>query len=170
MTWICIFSTRFPVHLKSGTALNAGSGKNKKVRWKSGNSKIAAVSKGKITAKRSGTTVITASANGVTAKCKVKVINPTIRLSAKTLSVYVGKSKTLRATVKGISKKVVWKSSNPKIVKVTKGKIKGLKKGTAYIIARANGVTARCKVIVKKKKQNTSDLPRRFGYGAVQAG
>lgn len=49
-------------------------GKSQKVVWKSANSKIATVdSRGKVKARRKGTTTITVKANGVTAKCKVTV-------------------------------------------------------------------------------------------------
>lgn len=49
---------------------------SKKATWKSSNKKVATVSKsGKITAKKKGTTTITAKYNGYTVKCKVKVID-----------------------------------------------------------------------------------------------
>ena len=48
---------------------------SKKVTWKSSNKKVASISKaGKITAKKTGTTTITAKYNGYTVKCKVKVV------------------------------------------------------------------------------------------------
>lgn len=48
-------------------------GTKKKASWSSSNSAVASVSKGKITAKKAGTAVITAKVNGKTAKCKVTV-------------------------------------------------------------------------------------------------
>lgn len=49
-------------------------GKNKNVTWKSSDKNIASVdSKGKITAKKPGSTTISAKANGVEATCKVTV-------------------------------------------------------------------------------------------------
>lgn len=48
-------------------------GKNNKVTWKSSNTKVASVSKGKIIAKKAGKATITAKANGKTAKCIVTV-------------------------------------------------------------------------------------------------
>lgn len=125
-------------------------GSSKKVTWTSSNRSVAAVSSsGVITAKKKGTATITAKANGVSAKCKVSVSNPTIRLSAKSVSIYKGKTRTLKATVTGKSKKVTWTSSNKNVATVSsKGKITAKKKGTAVISAKANGVTARCTVYV----------------------
>ncbi|MCI7302201.1 MAG: Ig-like domain-containing protein [Clostridiales Family XIII bacterium] len=49
-------------------------GKSKRIKWKSSNSKIASVtSKGIVYANRVGTATITATANGVSARCKVTV-------------------------------------------------------------------------------------------------
>lgn len=52
--------------------------------------------------------------------------------------------------VKPVSEKLVWSSSNPKVLKVGKnGNFRALKTGKAYLIARAhNGVQARCKIKV----------------------
>lgn len=51
-------------------------GTKKKVKWSSSNKKIATVSsKGKVTAKKAGTTYIKAKVNGKTLKCKVVVKN-----------------------------------------------------------------------------------------------
>lgn len=48
-----------------------------KATWKSSNTKVATVSsKGKVTAKKKGTTTITAKANGKTYKCKITVLRP----------------------------------------------------------------------------------------------
>lgn len=46
---------------------------------------------------------------------------------------------------------VTWKTTNKKIAKVSKGKVKALKKGKCYIVVRTKdgGKKAKCKVIVK---------------------
>lgn len=47
-----------------------------KITWTSSNKKVASVSKkGKVVAKKKGTTVITATANGESFTCKVNVVN-----------------------------------------------------------------------------------------------
>ena len=57
----------------------------------------------------------------------------------------------LLATVKGKSSKVTWKSSNSSIASVSKtGIVTGKKEGTVTITAKANGVSATCKVAVRK--------------------
>ena len=94
-----------------------------------------------------------------------KVTNPkkvTVKKGKKAVSkvtVKKGKTVTVKSSVTKASKKlklkkhrvVKYESSNKKIATVTsKGKIKGIKKGTAYVYAYAqNGVAKRIKVTVK---------------------
>jgi len=64
--------------IKKGSTLNLGialtpSNSSSKVTWKSSNSKVAKVSKGKVTAVAAGTAVITAKANGMEITVRVKV-------------------------------------------------------------------------------------------------
>ena len=81
----------------------------------------------------------------------------TLRLSKQSVTVGVGKTVTLKATVSGISKKVTWQSANKKIATVSsKGVVKGIKAGTTTVIAKANGITARCKITVKKTVKDVS--------------
>lgn len=124
-------------------------GESTDVKWKSSNKKVAAVdSKGKVTAKKTGTATISATANGITVKCKITVKKPTIKAAGK---VSVKKGKTKQLNVKAIPEgKIQYKSSNKKIVTVTKkGVIKGKKKGKATITIKCNGVTKKVKVTVK---------------------
>lgn len=72
------------------------------------------------------------------------------KLSKKTITITKGKTKTIKLSKAGKKAKVTWKSTKSKIVKISKKKttyckIKGLKKGTAYV---------KCKVKVKKKTYN----------------
>lgn len=69
---------------KSATLKPTVTGRKKKVTWKSSKSTVAAVNKnGKVTAKKKGTAVITATANGKKAKCVVKVSNPNYKILYK---------------------------------------------------------------------------------------
>lgn len=106
---------------------------------------------GKIIAKKPGKTTISATVNGVTAKCVVVVKKPSIKLEKKKLTMYAGEADTLIVEVKGKSQNVKWKSSKPSVLGVDKNGILIAKKaGKAVISATANGVTAKCTVTVKK--------------------
>lgn len=73
-----------------------------------------------------------------------------VKINKKTASIYVGKTVQLKIT--GTKKKVSWKSSNKKVATVTtKGKVKGIKKGTAKITATVSKKKYTCKVTVKEK-------------------
>ncbi|MBQ6361460.1 MAG: Ig-like domain-containing protein [Lachnospiraceae bacterium] len=86
-----------------------------------------------------------------------------IKLNKKKLTLTVGKSYKLKATVspKKANKKVKWKSSNKKVVTVTsKGKLKAKKAGKATITctSKANKkIRATCKVTVKKKAKKAAN-------------
>ncbi|MBQ1492271.1 MAG: Ig-like domain-containing protein [Blautia sp.] len=61
----------------------------------------------------------------------------------------VSETASLSAQVTGVSQKVKWSSSNTSVASVSsKSVVKGKKKGTAIITAKANKVTATCKVKV----------------------
>ena len=140
---------------------------NKAVKWKSSNTKVATVgSTGKVTAIGKGTATITATAadgSGEKATCKVTVVTPKIKVSSVTLNkrsltMQVGKTQTLKVTVKPTNadiKDVIWTSSDTKVATVdSKGKVKAIGKGTATITATAadgSGKNAACKVTVLKK-------------------
>lgn len=80
-----------------------------------------------------------------------------IKINEKSQSLYVSKSKKLSYTISpnnATNKKVIWSSSNNKIVSVTSdGTIKALKEGTATIkVTTEDGAfTSSCKITVKKK-------------------
>ncbi len=82
---------------------------------------------------------------------KTEIIpDPTIKLSATSVSIQKGKTYTLKATVTGASRKVSWKSSNSSVASVSSsGKVKAKAAGKAVISASANGKTAKCTVTVK---------------------
>jgi uncharacterized protein YjdB len=128
-----------------------------KVKWKSSKTSVATVKNGKVTAKKAGKTVITASINGRSAKCTVTVKIPVkkVKFSKKSLTIKKGKTKKLKVTVSpsnATDKKVTWKSSDTSIVSVSsKGKIKAKKKGTAYIYATSKDSGKKAKIKIKVK-------------------
>ena len=156
----------FPLQVrKSTTALEATvSARGDSVKsWKSSNTKIATVnSKGKITAKKTGTAKITVTTkSGATATCtvkvqKAKVTTKSLTISKKKLTLQTKKSTTLTLERNPISatEKITWTSSNTKVATVnSKGKVTAKKAGTATITARtSNGKKVTCKVTVKAPK------------------
>lgn len=117
------------------------------VTFKSSNTKVATVtSKGKITAKKAGTTTITVtSENGLKKSFKVQVMKKAVtkvKITASKKTVKVKKTVTLKAATfpskASASNLVYWKSSKPSVATVSStGKVKGIKKGKAKITAIA---------------------------------
>ena len=141
---------------------------DKTIKWSSSNAEVAAVdSNGKVTAKKAGTAVITAtSSNGKTASCTVTVKQKEIAitgisLNKSTTSLTEGESETLTATIAPSNatgdKTIKWSSSNAEVAAVdSNGKVTAKKAGTAVITATSsNGKTAGCTVTVKQKDTYT---------------
>lgn len=136
---------------------------NKKVIWKSSNSKIAKVSvSGRVTAVRGGRATITAIAadgSGKKAICRV-----TVRASVSSISfsktngkMYVGRMMQLSPVIKpadATNKKCAWSSSNDKVAVVNSaGNVYAAATGTAVITAKATdgtGKKASYKITVEK--------------------
>ena len=89
----------------------------------------------------------------------------TIRLNKSRVTVTEGKSVKLTAKVVGKSKKVVWYSDNKSVAIVKNGKVTGVKAGKAVVMAKANGKTAKCVVIVKKAPTPDTDISR-YSYSS----
>ena len=136
---------------------------NKKVIWKSSNSKIAKVSAtGRVTAVKGGKVTITAVAadgSGKKAVCKVTVKAPITSLKFSKISgrLYVGKTMQLSPVIKpsdATNKKCAWSSSNDKVAMVnSEGKVYAVAAGTAVITAKATdgtGKKATYKITVEK--------------------
>lgn len=124
------------------------------VSYRVGNSKIAKVtvdSKGVVTVKgiKKGTTILYATANGVTTQAKITVKAPSLTLKKASTTIKKGKTTTIKATA-APSGKITYTSKNKKIATVTsKGVVKGVKKGTTTIVVKANGITKNFKITVK---------------------
>jgi hypothetical protein len=97
-----------------------------------------------------------------------------VSLNKTTLSLDQGKTYQLKVTVKpsnAANKKVTWKSGNTKIATVSsKGVVKGIKAGTAYIyVTTADGKkSAKCKVIVKRVEKRGSTTGNSVNGGLAQ--
>lgn len=132
---------------KVSATITPANAADKTVQWKSSNTKVATVdTKGNIKGVANGKATITATAkdNSKVAKTvAVTVSAKTVKVNKTSLSITEGKSETLKATVSpsdSTDKTVSWKSSNTKVAKVdSKGKVTGVKKGTATITASVKG-------------------------------
>lgn len=137
---------------------------DKSVKWESSDTSIAMVdTSGKVTAVAQGTATITVTTadGGKTATCEVTVTQPaktpvtSVTLDKTSLTLDVGGSFTLTATVKpdnATNKAVKWSSSNENVATVDQnGNVKAVGAGTATITAAASdgsGKTATCEVTV----------------------
>lgn len=139
--------------------------------WKSSKKKVASVSAdGLVTAKKKGAaTIAVKTANGLTARVKVKVVAASkteadgdqagsVRPTAVTLNqtgavtVKVGETLQLTATLapEGAQSALKWKTSNGKIAKIdAKGKVVGVKPGACTVgVVTENRKTAKVKIKV----------------------
>ena len=140
------------------TATVTPSSATQTVTWTSSNESVATVDdNGTITAVEAGTATITATTvNSLTASCEVTVTAPdasSISLDVTELTLYVGSSYTLTATVlpeNAADKTVTWTTSDETVATVsTDGLVNGVKTGTATVTATTiNGLTATCTVYV----------------------
>lgn len=121
-----------------------------KVTFKSSNKKVVTVnSKGVITGKKAGKTVITVKVGKYTKKLTVTVKKPSFKLVKSSAKLKKGKKTTIRVKAAPVSK-VTYKTSNKKVATVnSKGVVTAKKKGTAKITVKCNGITRTFKVTVK---------------------
>lgn len=150
------------VKLSATVKVTPNKGANKKVTYKSANSKIASVNaKGQVKGVKAGTTKITVvSKKNSKKKATIKVVvkkaaAKKVAISTKKATIAVGATKKLTAKVtpkKNVCTKVQWTTSKKKVATVTaKGVVKGVSEGTATITATAadgSGKKATCKVTV----------------------
>ena len=138
---------------------------DKSVTWESSDTKIATVtSDGKVKGVKTGTATITCTskATGLSATCEVTV--GSVKLDQTEIVVEKTKTKTLKATVYPSTledKTVTWTSSNTAVATVSsKGKVKGVKTGTATITCTSNatGLSATCEVTVGSVKLNQTEV------------
>ena len=126
------------------------------VIWASSNASVASVNSGIVSALKEGTSTITASAGEKSATCSVKVSAKTIAVTSITLdktslSMQVGETETITATVKpddATDKTVAWSSSDESVVKVDNGKVIAINTGQAKITAAVGNIATSCDIVV----------------------
>ncbi len=120
-------------------------------RFSSSKSSIASVNTyGVITGKKSGTCKITAKISGAEASCLVTVEKTTVKLNKTSISMENGTTAQLTADV-STGHDITWRSSSSATVSVDEtGEITAKKPGTATITAKVDGVSAKCKVTVRR--------------------
>jgi hypothetical protein len=92
---------------------------------------------------------------------EVKIITKgAMVLNKMSTSLVCGESETLKATQKGFTAKITWKSSKSDVATVdSKGKVTAKMAGTTKITATANGKTVECLVtVLYKDVKNTKDF------------
>jgi len=104
--------------------------------------------------KTTGTKTIKVTYQGKTTSFKVTVKKPSITLTKKSATIYTKGTKSVTLKVKSIvgsSKKVTWKTSDPKKATVSSsGKVTAKKAGKVTITATANGAKTTATVYIKK--------------------
>ena len=137
---------------------------DKTVTWESSDTKIATVSSaGKVKGVKTGTATITCTSNSTGAKATCEVTVGSVKLDQTEIVVEKAKTVTLKATAYPSSledKTVTWESSDTKIATVSsKGKVKGVKTGTATITCTSNatGLSTTCKVTVGSVKLDQTE-------------
>lgn len=159
---------------KSATAIKVGESENlvasvnpsnTQLVWTSDNNNIVSVdSKGKITGKKIGSTIITVKTKDgkVYSKCNVTVTNEditikSIKLNATNLELNKGETFDLKTTINPVQTSrqiILYTSSNPKVATVgIDGKITAISDGSVVITAHTtNGLKSNCNVIVDNVK------------------
>lgn len=144
------------------------------VRWSSSDTAVATVDEnGKVTAISKGTAVISATTvdGGFIAQCNVTVEEDTpevvavenVGLDKKTLTVDIGESEKLTATVKpdnAANKNVTWSSNDEDVASVdANGRVTAISRGTATITVRTEdgNFAAQCKVTVTDPDATSTD-------------
>ena len=141
--------TSVTLYTKGKKIIQLSADTESEVKYTSDNEKVAAVDEnGRVTAKKAGTALITASADGYQSTCRIVVKKPTFQVAKKMIKVKKGKKARIIVKVCP-STKVVFASANKKIAAVTKkGMLKGMKKGRTKIKVKCYGIAKTVIVIV----------------------
>ena len=140
--------------------VNPSNATDKTVTWSTSDASVATVSNGVVTAINAGTATITAKAGDKTATCVVTVspIEATsLTLDKTSVTMKVGESTTLKATVTPSNAALTWKSSNSDVATVYNGVVTALKSGEAIITVLSGEKSAQCTVQVSDSSTGIGD-------------
>lgn len=135
------------------------------LEWSSSDMNVAVVdSAGMVTAMKTGEATVTAEFMGVTAECKINVVDipvSEIRLSSDKLSLFAGETSTIEAVILPINatdQEISWTSSDASVASVSAaGEVTALAAGEATITAECGGITEECSVTVMIPDAKTGD-------------
>lgn len=150
-TQITINMTSTSIEHGEKLKLTATTSNLSKVTWKSSKPSIAAIDElGNVAGVKPGETTITASADGSSTSCRIRVQSPVVMLDKSSVETYRGRHFRLSATVSsGIAP--IWKTNKKSVAVVDEyGNVTSIGNGTATITATVDGVSKSCKVSVKK--------------------
>ncbi|MBP5304390.1 MAG: Ig-like domain-containing protein, partial [Lachnospiraceae bacterium] len=139
----------------------------KEITYKSNNSKVASIdSDGLVKAKKPGQATITAKAGPASAKCRITVKKPTVKLSESEITLYRNATKKLKVTTNCTTSEVTFKSSKKRVATVDeKGRITAVSHGLAIITASIGGESASCIVNVMQPEVTLSTNEIRLKKG-----
>ena len=128
--------------LKLKAAIAPRSAKGRATFQSSNPKAVSVTSNGQVKAKASkGKAVITVTAGGKKAKCKITIGTPVKKVTASDISLTVGASASIKASLspkKASVKKLIYQSSDPSVASVNgKGVVTAVKAGTASITVTA---------------------------------
>lgn len=155
--------------------INPSDADEKTVEWSTSNASVATVVNGVITAVAEGEATITANADGKEASCSVivkkKIVSvASVVLDKTELSLVIGQSETLSATVKpddATDKSVTWSTSNASIATVSDaGVVTAKAVGEATITVKSNdgAKTATCIVKVSGNTESIDDNDNEYSW------
>lgn len=134
------------------------------VTWTSSDSTIAVVDgNGLVEAMGNGTCTIEAEVDGVSASCKVTVVERATKVTLKEafVELLVGQSAQLQAetTPSNATKSIVtWESGDTGVAKVdTSGKVVAVGEGATSVVLTVDGVSDACAIVVKKSDEQEKD-------------
>lgn len=150
---VVISSVREEMNIGETVSLYAVSSDFETVKWKSSNSKVASVDAfGRVTAKKAGTCTITAKTKNAYADCLILVKKTEIRLEKTSVALYRGQTFSIEPVISS-GNTPAYSSSRSSIASVDEeGVVTANRNGTAVITVRADGVTKKITVKVKKPK------------------